>query len=85
MDVSLPICGSRFLVSMSIFRPYLILGMTAMFRLTLGGSNEKLFVVWDRHRLAVSGLLCAVYAATQKSPAQEGQHGASALGLGGNN
>src|SRR3984885_9688614 len=50
MDDSLPICGSRFLVSMSIFRPYLILGMTAMFRLTLGGSNEKLFVVWDRHR-----------------------------------
>ena len=35
--------------------------------------------------MAVSGLLCAVYAATQKSPAQEGQHGASALGLGGNN
>ena len=35
MDDSLPICGSRFLVSMSIFRPYLILGMTAMFRLTL--------------------------------------------------
>ena len=35
--------------------------------------------------MAVSGLLCAVYAATQKSPAQEGQHGASALGLGGKN
>jgi hypothetical protein len=45
MDDSLPICGNRFLVSMSIFRPYLILGMTAMFRLTLGGSNEKLIVV----------------------------------------
>ena len=35
---------------MSIFRPYLILGMPAMFRFTLVGSNEKLFVVWDRHR-----------------------------------
>jgi hypothetical protein len=34
---------------------------------------------------AVSGLLRAVYAATQKSPAQEVQHGASALGLGGKN
>src|SRR5271156_255800 len=34
---------------MSIFRPYLSFAMPAMSRFTFGGSNETLFVVWDRH------------------------------------
>ncbi len=34
---------------MSIFRPYLSFAMPAMARFIFGGSNETLFVVWDRH------------------------------------